>query len=365
MQRLLFAVLAFAIACVQAPTALPQTVPISERWVTTTGDTITAVGSFSLAVVVNRAPAETIPKLVVDTLWCTPAGVCSETPPVPPSDTILPVPVGVPFGPYNLAAKEAPFSLSIGSVSPGALLYRIAAARAGGFKLLTNFTGGSHENYMTNGVFDRRKWKARVDSFATPAIKAAVAQAVAEGVLVGNNVMDEPHVTGGGDGNTWGPAGTMNKARVDSLCADVRRHFPTLPTGVVHPATWLPTQRYRSCQWLGIQYASRLGSAKAWLAEAQAIANRDSLALVISINVLNGGKQDRDGVWDCPWSRKGTYTPNCWMTSPQLLAFADTVLWGCAAGLWRHEPAYVSANAVALNAVAAKLATRPRKSCRR
>ena len=42
---------------------------------------------------------------------------------------------------------------------------------------------------------------------------------VADGTIIGSRVMDEPYVSGGatGGGNTWGPKGTMTKARVDTL----------------------------------------------------------------------------------------------------------------------------------------------------
>ena len=64
--------------------------------------------------------------------------------------------------------------------------------------------------------------------------------------------MDEPNVSGGGDGNTWGPPGTMTKARVDSLCADTKAMFPTLPVGVQHRYdVFEPTKSYRVCDFVG------------------------------------------------------------------------------------------------------------------
>ena len=57
-------------------------------------------------------------------------------------------------------------------------------------------TGGSHSLYLTNGVFDLAKWKAKMDAYNTTAVKSAVAAAVADGTIIGNSVMDEPNVAG-------------------------------------------------------------------------------------------------------------------------------------------------------------------------
>ena len=48
--------------------------------------------------------------------------------------------------------------------------------------------------------------------------------------------MDEPqqHGVSSDPDKTWGPAGTMTKARVDDMCAYVKAIFPTLPVGVGH-----------------------------------------------------------------------------------------------------------------------------------
>jgi hypothetical protein len=177
------------------------------------------------------------------------ADLRSDTTVVPPPP--VPTSPGVPFGPYGLfnladiggsdpVPEADAFTLGYDGDTPENLIFRIVTARAKKLKLVLALTGGAHSlsnpgDYLSviDGVlqFDRAKWDAKLARFNTPAIRSAIAEGVADGTILGASVMDEPHVSGGGDGNTWGPRGTMTKARVDSLCGEVKRYFPTLPAG--------------------------------------------------------------------------------------------------------------------------------------
>src|SRR5262245_31831820 len=216
---------------------------------------------------------------------------------------------GIPFGPYglfNLAGFDGTstptgteaFSLGMDSYSASNLIYRLVAARAKGVRVMLALTGG-HDEYLTDGVFDRSKWEAKLQTYNTSGIKSAIAAGVADGTIVGASVMDEPYVSGLGDGNTWGPPGTMTKARVDSMCAYVKAMFPTLPVGVVHAHNMFePAKSYHECQFIVTQYASRYGDVTAFRDDALAQAARDGIAMAFSLNLLNGGEQAaRDGLW--------------------------------------------------------------------
>jgi hypothetical protein len=286
---------------------------------------------------------------------------------------------GIPFGPYGawdgaatLKTGTAVFTGGIGSVSASALVSRITEARRRRVELITAMTGG-HDPYLTNGVFDMAKWKARMDTYNTPAIRQAVAAAVADGTLIGNSVMDEPHVYGLGDGNTWGPRGTMTKARVDEMCGYVKTIFPTLPVGVVHQHhVFEPNKSYRVCEFIVSQYAHRYGSVTAFRDSALALGRRDGIAIAFSMNILNGGIQaPRDGLWNCPLTTtggRGTYEPNCRMTAAQIREYG-LVLGpaGCAMMMWRYDDAFManSANQLAFADIAKHLATQPGRPCRR
>jgi hypothetical protein len=110
------------------------------------------------------------------------------------------------------------------------------------------------------------KWKAAMDLYRTTSgVVAAVGQAVTDGIIIGNSVMDEPNVHGLGDGNTWGPSGTMTKLRVDSMCTYVKNIFPTLPVGVAHGHdAFEPTKSYTVCDFIVDQYSARFGDSLAY-----------------------------------------------------------------------------------------------------
>jgi hypothetical protein len=288
---------------------------------------------------------------------------------------------GIPYGPYGLWSSwsaietvgTSSFDMSMGSVSATQLVQQIDTARGMQLKMTLAMTGGAHANYLTNGVFDYAKWKAKMDTYDTPAIKAAVAAGVKDGTIVGNSVMDEPHVHGTGDGNTWGPVGTMTKTKVDGLCAYVKAMFPTLPVGVAHGhAVFEPDKSYQVCEFIMDQYSARKGDVAEFRDAGLALGKRDGHAIMFSMNILDGGIQaEKDGTWNCPLSTtggRGTYEPNCRMTAKQVRDFGKTLgVAGCAMTMWRYDEAFManSANQQAFQDVADLLATKPRTACRR
>lgn len=270
------------------------------------------------------------------------------------------------------------FTLTYGGENPGSLVARIAIARARGMKMVTAMTGGGRANYLTDGVFDMEKWKARMERFNRPEIRDAVAQAVSEGILIGNSVMDEPFNDGGpgNETNSWGPRGTMSKARVDSMCAYVKQIFPTLPQGVFHDYRLEPEGSYRVCDFITSQYRIAKGPLDEYRDGAQELCRRDRHACSFAINVLDGGIQvkktpgqkdyDQD---DCPLATtggRGTYFPNCRMT-PDQVREAGRVLGaaGCFLTGFRYDSAFMAnpENQRAFRDVIGSLATRHTRGC--
>jgi hypothetical protein len=297
---------------------------------------------------------------------------------------VLPPPptLGKPFGPSSLfeATSVYPFTYSGGenSASPQWLLDNIALARSKGVSFIANLPCGSHVNCLTdvNGVptFDRLKWEARLARYNTPEIRAAVDMAYDDGVLQAINVMDEPWVYGGDDGsgnivsNTWGPKGTMTKVRVDSLCASAKKVFDRVPVGTSdHNTVFDPSHDFKVCD-IGIsQFSYRYGAPVAWRDTAMAMAKRGSYQRVFSFNVLNGGTQDKDGVWDCSKQGgvKGTRAPNCAMTAVQVIetvtALGDV---GCAGlMMWQYDAIKFALWSKVINEAAGIQAARPRRPC--
>ncbi len=266
-------------------------------------------------------------------------------PPPPPPSNLR----GIPYGASQVwsalgTAGTTAFDLAHEGVGPGSIVQRIADARSKGVKLLLNMTGG-HDPYMStiNGVyqFDMAKWRDSMAKYNTATIRDAVARAVSDGVIIGNSVMDEPHVYGLGDGNTWGPQGTMTKARVDSMCAYVKAIFPSMPVGVVHQhQIFEPTKSYRSCEFLVDQYQGSFGDVTAWRDAGLAMAQRDNMRILFGSNELNGGPKDRDGTWDCKdqGGYKGQYSPNCQIPPDSMKRWYPILArGGCAFRSWRWD----------------------------
>ncbi|HUR95833.1 MAG TPA: hypothetical protein VMY76_14715 [Gemmatimonadales bacterium] len=289
---------------------------------------------------------------------------------------------GIPFGAFSaltgntLKSNTGEFNLSHDGYTASNIVARIEYARSRKIKLLLAMTGGSHDKYLTNGVFDRAKWEARLREYDTAEIRQAIAAGVADGTIIGASVMDEPHVSGGddgaggGDGNTWGPKGTMTKERVDSLCGSVKAQFPTLPAGVVHQwVVFEPTKNYRVCDFIVSQYSNRMGSVTAYRDSALALGRRSGHAIMFSMNVLNGGVQDRDGTWDCTGTGGlGQNKPNCRMTAQQVRDWGTTLgSAGCGLLMWRYDDAFMAnaENKQAFTDLAARMAAAPGRSCRR
>jgi hypothetical protein len=306
--------------------------------------------------------------------------VVSVTAPLPAPSTGT----GLPFGPYrllNYTTSTAPFTLSAAFNSPSTIVTQINDARTRGVSIMLAMTGGSHSAKnpgcclsVINGVlqFDRAKWDATLATFNTATIRDAIAKGVADGTIIGATVMDEPYVSGAGDGNTWGPKGTMTKARVDSLCVEVKRYFPTLPAGVEHQhQLFEPTKSYHTCDFIVDQYNAWMGSIATWRDAGLAMGARDHHAVLFSLNVLDGGVQDKDGTYDCTGAGqagKGTYAPNCRMTATQLhdwgLALGPS---GCGLLMWQYDGTYATNydNQRSFKDIATVMSSASKKACRR
>ena len=291
---------------------------------------------------------------------------------------------GIPFGLFGvwsgttLQPSTAMLTLTYGSESPATLPVRLALARRLGLRVLTAMTGGARANYLTDGVFDMNKWKSRMSGYNTPEIRSAVARAVSEGTLIGNSVMDEPFNDGGpgNEGNSWGPKGTMSKARVDSMCGYAKAIFPMLPQGVFQDYRLEPDSSYKVCEFVTSQYRVAKGSVTAYRDGALALCRRDRHACAFALNVLDGGipverkaGQTDYAPGDCPLTSTGgpgTYFPNCRMTASQVRNFGRVLgVAGCFLTGFRYDSVFMANadNEQALRDVVATLGTRRTVSC--
>jgi hypothetical protein len=293
-----------------------------------------------------------------------------------PAPAPTPTSLGVPYGPFGLwnsytttSWGPTPFTGSQNFTEPAGIVTQINTARTMRQKLVLAMTGGSHSFYLTNGQFDLSKWKARMDLFNTSGIKNAVAVGVADGTIIGNAILDEP------ENKSWG--GVLTKPMLDQMATYAKAIFPTLPMGVNHGPSgyyqWRPTEHYRVVDYVNNQYNwwVTTGNVGAWREKVLAQAATDGVQVSFSLNVLDGGVQDRDGTYDCSGSGQagsGTYSPNCRMTAQQVrdwsLALGPSA---CVMFMWRMDDRFMgrSDNQQAFRDVAAGLATAQRRSCRR
>jgi hypothetical protein len=157
----------------------------------------------------------------------------------------------------------------------------------------------------------------------------------------------------------------------------VKSIFPTLPAGVIHGPPgykWRATERYTKVDYVIYQYSHYItsGNIVAWRDAVLAQARLDGVRPGLSLNVLNGGRQDWDsGFYDCAGAGqagRGTYQPNCQMTADQLRTWGKALTpYACFMMLWRYDPAYKakSANQLAFKEIAALAASKPKPTCKR
>jgi hypothetical protein len=275
---------------------------------------------------------------------------------------------GIPFGHYGMWSGDqivsgAPFTLGMGTTAPQNIVALLANLKARRLKAFVNLFGGGSDDYLTGGAFDLAKWEAKLAAYDTPVIRAAIFTAWQEGTLLGFPVLDEPHNT------KWG-GGLTGKQAVDGMCGQVKARYPGIPAGVTHQHDlYYPSQSYGVCDFLINQYVLRKGDARTYLTAALAYAKRDGMAMVFSLNILNGSTQaPRDGLWNCPSTTagRGTDEPNCRMTAAEIrewgLLFGPQ---GCAMLMWTYKDDFmaVPANQSAFADIAAALAPLPRKAC--
>ncbi len=296
---------------------------------------------------------------------------------------------GIPFGTFNLftsatTTEPGPFNLSHTWDEPTAIASRITAAGNLGVKLMLVMTGG-HSGYLKPGgttsagtQFDLVKWKARMDLFNTPAIKAAIAAGVQNGTIIGASVMDEPNH------RDWG--NMVTKATLDEMARYVKGYFPTLPVGVVIVHWWRPTERYRDIDFIVDQYdwwqspngpgGGQSGNITGWRDAALAMAEANGISIAFSMNIVNGGIQDltspdRIEAWRCPvpaTGGRGLRSPACRMSATQIRDWGKTLgVAGCALLMWRYDGEFMLRldNQSAFKDVADRLATAAPKSCGR
>jgi hypothetical protein len=245
----------------------------------------------------------------------------------------------------------------------------ISSARAKGQKLILFIPQGGHEPWKTNGQFDLGKWEAGVNAFATTTIKNAVAEAVADGTVIGSSLIDEP------ENKDWG--GNITKPMLDEMAAYVKARFPTLPVGVNHGGagsyTWRTNESYKVVDYVISQYNynATKGDVAAYKRNVLARAAAEGWTPAFSMNILSGGVPDNDGTYDCAGPGQaglGTRGTTCRMTADQVKTWGQALVGsGCFVTMWKFDDTFFARgdNQTAFRAVADSAARLPRRGCMR
>jgi hypothetical protein len=277
------------------------------------------------------------------------------------------------FGPINLWSSStdvkwgpAPFTGSKNPTGAGSIVTQIGAARQMKQRLVLSMTDGKVSDYMTDGKFDMAKWKKKMNTFNTSTIRNAVAAAISDGTVVGNQLVDEPE--------TKKYNGSLTKATIDQMAVYAKSIFPTLPMGVnVGPPgyRWRSSEHYQKLDFVRYQYAWYItsGDVAAWRSAVLNQAKLDGVTPALSINILNGGLPDRVGSWDCTGTGgKGTKAPLCRVTPDQLRTFGQALVGaGCFLTLWWYDGTFMSksANQDAFQDIASTARGLSLRSCKR
>jgi hypothetical protein len=281
---------------------------------------------------------------------------------------------GIPFGPSGLWTVNKlnwgpqPFTASQNYINADTLILQINAARNTGQRLVLAMTGGPSTTFTTNGQFDLAKWKRTMDTYKKTTLKTAVAAGVSDGTIIGNQLIDEPET------KRWGTV--LTKGMIDQMATYAKAIFPTLPMGVNHGPPgykWRTTETYKVLDYALYQYNYYItsGNITSWRTAVLARANIDGVRPALSLNVLNGGIQDKFGSWFCVDSGQagtGTYYPNCRMTADQVKTWGKALApYGCFMMLWRFDATYMNnlANQAAFKEIATLAASKPKPSCKR
>jgi hypothetical protein len=282
---------------------------------------------------------------------------------------------GLPFGPIGLwnsyttvAWGPSPFTGTQNYTDATGIITQINAARTKKQRLILAMTGGPSTRYTTNGKFDMTKWKNKLNTFNTSAIRSAVAAGVSDGTIIGNQLIDEPET------KRWG--GNVSKAVIDQMATYAKQRFPSLPMGVnLGPPgyKWRTTEHFKVLDYVLYQYNHYItsGNITAFRDAVLSRARADGVTPMFSLNILDGGVQDRDGNYSCTsagQAGKGTYRPNCRMTPTQVKNWGLAIgAAGCAMQMWRYDGTFMSksANVDAVRSVASMLSSKARRSCRR
>jgi hypothetical protein len=250
---------------------------------------------------------------------------------------------GIPFGISAMPLSEygSRYNGALLNLAPRTMLAELAEIKSRGGKVIIKLAG--HPQYYGEGEgFDLDDWKSRVGIYRGIDFSSYVR----DGTIVGHYMIDEPN-----DPANWGGR-PVPPSVLEEMGRYSKQLWPELPTIVRTEPNYLDhNHRYIDAAWA--QYLNRKGTPQDFIRRNVSEAQERGLALIIGLNVLDGGVPNQ--------------TP---MTPSEVQSWGSELLestYPCAFISWRYEDGvYSSASMSSAMDVLSRLArNRSIRMCRR
>jgi hypothetical protein len=252
---------------------------------------------------------------------------------------------GIPFGHFHLPNSSfgSVYDGALRNIWPEYLLSNLSAIKARGGKVMISLAGNRKYYTDSYGRFSFTKWKSQVYRYRNINFSSYITG----GTIIAHYLVDEPSCSG-----CWGGQ-VISQSTLEAMAKYSKSLWPSMPTAVRTYADWLGkwsgTYYYLDAAWA--QYVYRHGDASDFLSREVSAARRKGLALVVGLNILNGGPNR---------SR---------MTATQVKSWGATLLsssYPCAFLSWQYNSDYLSRSDIksAMYYLRDKAKNRSFKTCR-
>jgi hypothetical protein len=249
---------------------------------------------------------------------------------------------GIPFGisAMPLSQYGSRYNGALLNLAPKTMLAELAQIKSRGGKVIIKLAG--HPRYYGEGDgFDLADWKRRIDVYRG----IDFAPYVKDGTIVGHYMIDEPN-----DPKNWG--GTpVSTSTLEEMGRYSKQLWPELPTLVRTEPSYLGyNHRYIDAAWAS--YLNRKGTPQDFLRRNVSDAQARGLALVVGLNVIDGGVPN--------------LTP---MTASEAQSWGSELLestYPCAFMMWRYEDGFFTGSmGSAMDELSRQARNRTTRTCRR
>jgi hypothetical protein len=250
---------------------------------------------------------------------------------------------GIPFGSFAQPVDlfGALYTGGKVTVGPEGVRNILAGIKARGGRVVLMMAGAPKYYRDASGHFSLSKWQQRIDRYRNINLDSYVQ----DGTIVAHFLLDEPQ-----DPSNWNGR-PVTQSEVEAMGAYSKRLWPSMPTAIrTLPKFFSGNPKNIDAAWA--QYLTRFGNINNYVNEQVAAAKSRGLALIVGLNVLDGG------------ARRGTP-----MTASELKTYGGALLsnsYPCAFVSWQYRSAYYGGAAVkdAMQYLSGKAKNHASKSCR-